>query len=180
MIILQTNNNEKRIDIMIHGDKEMLYDEFFRWHQSKKKLSTTIQFNTKIWNGYIFFLFTTQWKIKNGFYIYSKIYFSMQISTEFLQQIISRCFFPISLSLCLFVYFCPCCHIKLKTNYIIQKHAGSRQNCDHQLALYYTFHRSSSHNTNGELILFNSGYTLNWMSSNFLPNYQRLFCFTLF
>lgn len=107
MIILQTNNNEKRIDIMIHGDKEMLYDEFFRWHQSKKKLSTTIQFNTKIWNGYIFFLFTTQWKIKNGFYIYSKIYFSMQISTEFLQQIISRCFFShfiVFVFICLFLF----------------------------------------------------------------------------
>lgn len=113
------------------------------------------------------------------------IHFIMQISTEFLRQIISSLSCPFRAVLpfvfiCLnfsFVLAALFCHIKLNTNYVIQKQAGKlsklRPSVGYYVCVCIHFSQVSltricaRRRTNSFQLWTVNIHTLNWMSSNF-------------
>lgn len=141
--------------------------------------------------GFIFFLFTTQWKMKektasiiyckNGFYHAD---FNRISSTDYFLVFVSLSLFGLGRGLCLYLFkfFSLFCHIKLNTNYIIQRqHAESCRNCDHQSALCAHFSQVSLTHTHaktheGELIiLFNSELNVIELFAKLPPIVSRYF-----
>lgn len=121
--------------------------------------------------GYFLFVCDTMKNEKTASILFTVkyIHFIMQISTEFLRQIMSSLSCPFRVVLpfvfiCLnfsFVLAALFCHIKLNTNYVIQKQAGKLSKLRPSVGYYvcvFTFHRFRLHAYvhEGELILFNN------------------------